>query len=358
MEDLAGQSLAELLHDRGALSAEQAVDVTGQVAGALAAAHRAGIVHRDIKPANVMLDEHGHVKVLDFGIARLAAGASLTQTATVVGSAPYLAPELCRGTPADARSDIYALGCVLYALLTGQPPFTGELPAAIVHQQLSAVPRPPVELNPTIPVALSALTLAMLAKDPDERPQDAQGLVAALPATLAEPPAGAATVPLAAAGVAAGPAPVEIDATRVMSEPTQVMPEPTQVLTGPTRVMPVASNLASGRHRALALVAVATLAVAVIALFALTGGSGTDRAKAAKHSTTSTSARSSTTSSTPTTADTTATTTSTPAAHPTPTAPVTKVPPGHPHGGPHHGGPHHGGPGGGLPPGQAKKLGK
>jgi serine/threonine-protein kinase len=353
MEYLAGQSLAELLHDRGALSAEQAVDVTGQVAGALAAAHRAGIVHRDIKPANVMLDEHGHVKVLDFGIARLASGASLTQTATVVGSAPYLAPELCRGAPADARSDIYALGCVLYALLTGQPPFTGELPAAIVHQQLSAEPRPPAELNPTIPVALSALTLAMLAKDPGERPQDAQELVAALPATLAEPPAGAATVTLAAAGTALGSGSAGADTTRVMSEPTKVMSEPTHVMTRPTRVMPVASNLASGRHRALTLVAAATLAVAVIALFALTGGSGTDRAKAAKHSTTNTSARSSTTSSTPTTVDTTATTTSTPVVTPTPKAPVTNVPPGHPHAGPHHGRP-----AGGLPPGQAKKPGK
>ncbi|HEX3615754.1 MAG TPA: protein kinase, partial [Solirubrobacteraceae bacterium] len=116
MEYLGGRTLAEVLRERGALDVEQAVDVAAQVASALAAAHRAGIVHRDIKPANVMLDEHGHIKVLDFGIARLVSGLSLTQTAMVIGSAQYLAPELCRGASADARSDIYALGCVLYAL--------------------------------------------------------------------------------------------------------------------------------------------------------------------------------------------------------------------------------------------------
>ncbi|MGH2862357.1 MAG: protein kinase domain-containing protein, partial [Solirubrobacteraceae bacterium] len=203
MEYLSGRSLSELLHERGALSAAEAVDVTVQVAAALAAAHRAGIVHRDIKPANVMLDQQRHAKVLDFGIARLTAGISLTQTATVLGSAQYLAPELCRGAPADARSDIYALGCVVYELLTGQPPFTGELPAAIVHQQISVTPRSPRELNPAIPPALDALVLAMLAKDPDRRPQDAGELVTALPGALVAPSAAAATTRMPVAEAAA-----------------------------------------------------------------------------------------------------------------------------------------------------------
>jgi serine/threonine-protein kinase len=300
MEYLAGRSLAERLRDRGALDTAQAVDVAAQVASALAAAHRAGIVHRDIKPANVMLDEHGHVKVLDFGIARLAAGLSLTQTAMVVGSAQYLAPELCRGAAADARSDIYALGCVLYALLTGQPPFTGELPAAVVHQQLSAAPRAPVEFDPAMPAALSALTLAMLAKEPEERPQDAQELVTALPATLANRAArGAAgsqdaeatrVMPLPSAGLDAA------DATREMTEPTRVVTEPTRVMPGPTRVMPwptrgVPADPGPHRRLALAAIAAATLAVAVIALLALTGGSGPSRARAAKHSSTTASNR-------------------------------------------------------------------
>jgi hypothetical protein len=315
MEYLAGQSLAELLHDGRALRTDQAVDITVQVAAALAAAHRAGIVHRDIKPANVMLDEHGHVKVLDFGIARLASGVSLTQTATVVGSAPYLAPELCRGAPADARSDIYALGCVLYALLTGRPPFTGEHPAAIVHQQLSAAPRAPIEFDPTIPAALSSLTLAMLAKDPDERPQDAQELVKALPAALDDATAGVANVPARdgdeTTRVMASAAAVDPDATRVMTEPTRLMPEPTRVMPGSTRGTAAESPARGGR--ALALIAAVTVAVAVIVLLVFTAGSGPGRARVAKHSGTSKKAadkRPATTSSTATTG-TTATTATT-----------------------------------------------
>jgi serine/threonine-protein kinase len=300
MEYLSGQSLAELLRDGGTFDTAQAVDVAAQIASALAAAHRAGIVHRDIKPANVMLDEHGHVKVLDFGIARLAAGLSLTQTAMVIGSAQYLAPELCSGAAADARSDIYALGCVLYALLTGQPPFRGEVVAAVVHQQLSAAPRAPIELDPAIPAALSALNLAMLAKEPQDRPQDAQALVTALPATLADP---------AAPGPAAR---IDADATREMTGPTRVMSEPTRVMPAATRVMPAQTG--SHRRGVLALVGAATLAIAVIALVVFTGGSGPSRARAAKHSSTPGAAagtRHPTTSSTATTSDTTTTDTGT-----------------------------------------------
>jgi predicted Ser/Thr protein kinase len=184
MEYVAGESLAQLIHQRGRVPAEEAVTIATQIASALAAAHRAGIVHRDIKPGNAMLDNHGTVKVLDFGIARAAGGTSLTQTATVLGSASYLAPEVSRGQPADARSDIYALGCLLYELVTGRPPFTGELPAAILHQHNTAIPRSPRDLNPAVPVGLDALIMRMLAKDPSQRPQHAAELVEALPASL------------------------------------------------------------------------------------------------------------------------------------------------------------------------------
>src|SRR5579875_515269 len=214
MECVSGSSLARLIRERGRLGVEEAVGICAQVASALAAAHRAGIVHRDIKPANLMLDQHGTVKVLDFGIVRLAGGASLTQAATVLGSASYLAPELSRGARADARSDVYALGCVLYELLTGHPPFTAEQPVAILTQHLSTPPCAPPELNPAIPPRLAALVLAMLAKDPDRRPQGADELAGALPATLHETAAAERTRPVA-------PMPSSL-ADAAMTEPTLV----------------------------------------------------------------------------------------------------------------------------------------
>jgi serine/threonine-protein kinase len=197
MECAAGASLAEVLADEGCLAPEEAVRIATQIADALRAAHGAGVIHRDIKPANVMVDEELRVKVLDFGIARAAADATLTQTDVILGSAPYLAPEIAAGRPADARSDIYALGCVLYALLTGDPPFTGELAAAVMQQHVVAQPRSPRELNPAIPAGLDALVLELLAKDPDARPQTAAALVGALPASLHEEPGTTVLMPRA-----------------------------------------------------------------------------------------------------------------------------------------------------------------
>jgi serine/threonine-protein kinase len=199
MEHVHGASLAQLVREGGPMHVEQAVAVATNIAGALSVAHGAGIVHRDIKPANAMLDEDGSVKVLDFGIAKAAASVSLTETATVLGSAPYLAPEVIRGDRADERSDIYSLGCVLYELLTGRPPFTGELPAAILRQHETVTPRPPRDLRAGIPAALDSLVLAMLAKDPGSRPKSARALVRSLPASLNGHPRGAA---IGAAGVA------------------------------------------------------------------------------------------------------------------------------------------------------------
>ncbi|MDE3133125.1 MAG: serine/threonine protein kinase, partial [Acidobacteriota bacterium] len=180
MEYIAGRNLAQLVREDGPRGVEQTVEIGVQVAAALAAAHRAGIVHRDIKPGNVMLDGHGRARVLDFGIARVLAGVTLTQTAMVLGSTAYLAPELISGQRAGAASDIYSLGCVLYELLAGKPPFTGELPAAILHQHNSSAPRALRRLNGSVPPALDALILRMLAKDPRRRPQDAGELAAAL----------------------------------------------------------------------------------------------------------------------------------------------------------------------------------
>jgi serine/threonine protein kinase len=168
------------------LPSREAVDISAQVASALAAAHMVGVVHRDIKPANVVVDQAGHAKVLDFGIARAVDSTNLTGTANIIGSASYLAPELTEGHPADARSDIYALGCVLYELLTGDPPFRGASPAAVLHQHANTPPKLPSEIGVLVPPALEELVLAMLAKDPTARPQSAAELVTALPAALEE----------------------------------------------------------------------------------------------------------------------------------------------------------------------------
>ena len=360
MEYLPGQSLAQIVRGRGALAPQEAVAVAAQVAAALAAAHRTGIVHRDIKPANVMLDEHGHVKVLDFGIARLMAGSSLTQTATVPGSAPYMAPELSRGVSADARSDIYALGCVLYELLTGQPPFSGEHPAAVVHQHLSVEPRRPDELNPRVPPQLSSLTLEMLAKAPDERPQGAGELATLLPATLAAAGTDATTTRPRAADTAATEVlgvPAEAATVAMAGDAAPTLPLASAATTGPgsTRVMPrrpdeplLAGRPSSTRRFGIAAVVLA-LALA-LTLLALTAGSPpraaahhkTKHAATHKHASTQT---------TPTTSTTSSLTTTGPAHQPPPPrsqTPPAKQPakkPGGPHG-------HHG-----LPPGQARKLG-
>jgi eukaryotic-like serine/threonine-protein kinase len=173
MEFVHGRSLADILREQSPLDPAQAADIAAQAADALSAAHARGIVHRDIKPANIMVTPDGSVKVLDFGIARAVDSGTLTQTATVLGTSAYMSPEQALGQPADARSDIYSLGCVLYEMLTGEPPFIAEVAAAVMHQHVRVQPKPPRERNPAVPPALDALVMEMLAKSPDDRPQTA-----------------------------------------------------------------------------------------------------------------------------------------------------------------------------------------
>jgi eukaryotic-like serine/threonine-protein kinase len=203
MELLAGPSLDGLLARRGPLPAGLALGYAEQAAAGLGAAHAAGVVHRDIKPANLVLDSNGMLKIVDFGIARLS-GASTVVTAAgvMLGTPAYLSPEQAAGRPAEPRSDLYALGCVLYALLAGEPPFTGEHPAATVHQHLNA-PVPPVrERRPDAPPVIDRLLAALLAKNPQDRPPDAATVAAwlAQARSAAGPAAPAMTLPLPAAG--------------------------------------------------------------------------------------------------------------------------------------------------------------
>lgn len=175
MEHVAGRTLRDVLLTEGRLLPQRALEVTADVCSALDAAHAAGIVHRDIKPANVMLTRDGQVKVMDFGIARAAADASsaMTQTAAVIGTAAYLSPEQARGENVDARSDLYSTGCLLFELLTGSPPFTGDSPIAVAYQHVREDPEPPSAYDDTLAPGIDAVVLKALAKNPANRYQSA-----------------------------------------------------------------------------------------------------------------------------------------------------------------------------------------
>ena len=169
MEYVDGQSLARLLRQEGMLEPRRAAEVGRQVCQALAAAHAAGLVHRDITPGNLLVDPAGLVKVADFGIAKLAAASTMTGDGMLLGTAAYLSPEQAQGRPVDGRSDLYALGCVLYELVTGAPPFAGDSSVAVAARQVTEQPIPPSDRNPRVSPALEAVVLTALAKDPADR---------------------------------------------------------------------------------------------------------------------------------------------------------------------------------------------
>src|SRR6266508_3456174 len=156
MEYVKGKTLSQVIREDAPLMPERAAEITQGVAQALAFAHRAGIIHRDVKPGNIMLTANGSVKVMDFGIARATTSESLTQTATVLGTATYFSPEQAQGSAVDARSDIYSLGVVLYEMLAGNPPFSGESPVTIAYKHVKEEPVPPSRLNLDVPAGLDA----------------------------------------------------------------------------------------------------------------------------------------------------------------------------------------------------------
>lgn len=182
MERVHGRTLRDIVREDGPLAPREAAEVLIPVAHALQASHDAGIIHRDIKPANIMLTNTGQVKVMDFGIARALddSTSAMTQTSAVIGTAQYLSPEQAQGKPADARSDVYALGCVLYESVTGRAPFEGETPFAVAYQHVQEEPVPPSQslnpdaMAPTERLNLDAVVLTSMAKDPSDRYQSAQ----------------------------------------------------------------------------------------------------------------------------------------------------------------------------------------
>ena len=181
MEYVEGKTLAEYLAGGGRIMPERAIEIAEAVCDALAAAHAQGVIHRDIKPGNIMITPSGQVKVADFGIARMTSSAeTIEQTAAVLGTAAYLSPEQAQGRPVDARSDLYSLGCVLYEMVTGRPPFTGDSPVAVASKQVLEPPTPPSKLNPDVSPELEAVILRALAKNPDNRYASAEELRADL----------------------------------------------------------------------------------------------------------------------------------------------------------------------------------
>jgi eukaryotic-like serine/threonine-protein kinase len=248
MELVPGETLADALARDGRLEPGRATAIARAVARALAVAHAAGIVHRDVKPANVMLAPDGRARLMDLGIARSLDGEDLTRTTSILGSPNYLSPEQARGERVDARSDLYSLGCVLYEMLAGRPPFDAESPVAVAYKHVHEDPSPPSAFAP-VPAGLDAVTLRAMAKDPAERFQTAEELDAALERGT-DPIAPTATAPIPAATATTPLPPVE-----------------------PTRPLPRRRDRPPPRRRWLPLMA-AALALAVIGAlaFALLGG--------------------------------------------------------------------------------------
>ncbi|MEU9847070.1 serine/threonine-protein kinase [Streptomyces sp. NPDC047985] len=226
MELVEGRSLGGLLAAEKRLGAEQVARIAGQAAAGLAAAHRQGIVHRDIKPGNLMLDAEGSVKIGDFGIAQFVddPSAALTTTGQIVGTSLYLAPERALGRTAEAASDMYSLGCVIYQLLLGEPPFRSDTATATLYQHVDAAPVPLRQRGVDVSPAFDSYLLGLLAKQPEDRPTAQQvadwfqgdawrGRPEPMPLYGTPPPAAPGGVPYASAPAPRfDPAPATADA--------------------------------------------------------------------------------------------------------------------------------------------------
>jgi serine/threonine protein kinase len=209
MEFVEGLTLAQRA-EQGAIPQADLVNYMQQVLSALSYAHGRGVVHRDIKPANVMVTPDGIVKLMDFGIARSGVQSDLTRPGTSMGTLSYMSPEQVRGGPIDARSDIYSTGVMMYELFTGSRPFQSDSAYGVLNQQCNDAPKPPVEVNPQLPPALSDLILCAMAKDPAHRFQNAQAVSNALRHVFAaqNPVAKAQEVPFTPVVIPAIPQPV------------------------------------------------------------------------------------------------------------------------------------------------------
>ena len=233
MEYVQGRTLADILRANGSVNSQQAAEIASEVAAAIGFAHRNGVVHRDIKPANILIGSNGNVKVADFGIARaMNAGteSNLTQAGSVMGTATYFSPEQAQGAQPDPRSDLYSLGIVLYEMVAGSPPFSGENPVSIAYKQVHEMPRPLNQLVVDVPKPFEAIVAKLLAKRPEIRYPNAEALrddlrrfrngepVQALAAVMG----GAPPAPGRATPTAGGPDPRTTGSTTAMPRTTTV----------------------------------------------------------------------------------------------------------------------------------------
>ena len=246
MELLSGPTLAAKLSESGPLPVDEILTVCAQVCAALSAAHAAGVVHRDIKPSNISYAATGSVKVLDFGVARLIESATgesaLTRTAMIIGTAAFLSPEQAIGGPIGPPADLYALGCVLFALATGRPPFLGDSAVAVCSQHLHAEPPSLGSLVPAIPTDLASLVAELLRKDPVERPRSAEAVRTRILALQAGGELMGSTLPL-------GPAFEVPTAAWPQSSSTEVLPGSLQVRDPPRNTPEPTPSTPGGERR-------------------------------------------------------------------------------------------------------------
>ena len=224
MEYVDAKTVADLLSG-GRIMPNRAVELAEAVCDALAVAHAHGVIHRDIKPANIMVTRNGQVKVTDFGIARVTSNETVAQTAAVLGTASYLSPEQAQGGPIDQRSDLYSLGCVLYEMLTGRPPFTADSPVAVASKHVLEQATPPSRMNPDVTPQLDAVVMRALSKNPDKRYPDAEEMRADLEGARGG-------MPVAATPVLPDAPPTTLVTQSAQPQPTSVLP-PDEAPAGP-----------------------------------------------------------------------------------------------------------------------------
>jgi serine/threonine-protein kinase len=246
MEYVDGRTLKQIIGDRAPLAPDDAAEYARQALDGLAAAHALGIVHRDVKPQNLLVRDDDTLKVADFGVARSADETMLTQHGSVIGTAEYISPEQAQGDYASPASDLYSLGVVLFEMLTGELPFSGELPLAIANQHVLEPAPSVLEINPAVPADLAHVVRRALNKEPSLRYESAAAMRAALSDSPADPPAPTLIAPTMAAHATQA-------ATEALPRPTQASPVPTA---RPTR-------------RAMLLAALAAAAVLLVAAFLL-----------------------------------------------------------------------------------------